>query len=125
MKQTSYTYIIRTQVQLFYEELLFLIDLAEHHYDGVCKSTAMPGGLLYGLRNKFVFDQGVNPHPGSKLDCELSNDQLDTLNKILEMARYVQHNPCPGLVFEMQQIFKASIAHQQDVYQGLVNTKKL
>jgi hypothetical protein len=67
------------------EEIDLLVRCAAVHYDGVCKDTVKPGGIISGIRNWNETCPG-RPH-------DLKWREIDTLAKVLEVGSYINEGP--------------------------------
>lgn len=90
------------------EDVEPLVLLAQHHYDGVCKAAARPGGFLYGWLNtvsaRVPVDFGDHPL------CGADRRQLDTALKICEMVRLAHQSKLLNTVqYERVQRFCATV----------------
>jgi hypothetical protein len=66
--------------------------VAEHHYDGVCKSIGRQGGWLYGVDNSLAFTGAAEQ------TTALSWREADTALKVMEMRRYHTNLSAPAVL---------------------------
>ena len=71
-------------VQISLRELDTMTSCAVNHYDHKVKSMADQGGVLYGIRNRFVKDESLNPL--SEVNVGLTFVDLDLMAKALEIG---------------------------------------
>jgi hypothetical protein len=86
MKTTGFDYVVRIGIIFTMPEILNMIWLAEHHYDGRCKDAARPGGILFGIKNTAEWELADKL---KRTPWPLSFRDVDTLAKITEPI--IQH----------------------------------
>jgi len=100
-KFVKFAYQVRVTVDLCRADLDYLIQVAERHYDFVCKSFALEGGLLYGWRNYF------EGRDNERTSWDLTVRDLDVIAKILEQS------PGMHLYFPFRRLLIDAIAEQE------------
>lgn len=103
MNREGYTYEVSVGLVLTMAEVVHLMLLSQHHYDGYCRSISQPGGFLYGWSNRF--DPQGGPDPG-ETRVQANFDQLDTLCKICEIDHRSQ-TPNPQLAKQISEALRA------------------
>jgi hypothetical protein len=87
MNHTGFAYRVMARVTLTREEVETATALARAHYDNLCKDTARPGGLLFGLNNRLHL--AGNPGlPEDEIDVALTFRDADLLAKVTEQLMY-------------------------------------
>jgi hypothetical protein len=86
MKHLGLSFQVRVKLELTSEDIGFLIELANHHYDALCRATASSGadGFLWGALNSI---------DGGKTVAEWTFRECDLVLKILETANYIVDTP--------------------------------
>lgn len=91
MDVTGFRYEVSAMLNLTGREVEIIFRTAEHHYDGKCKSAAMPGpgAFVNGWKNRLFMTGSFNARNRKQsVDVPASWGELDTVAKILEMAGY-------------------------------------
>lgn len=92
MKRDYFVFEVLTEVSFSKEDVDFLIDCSEHHYDFKCRSVSQEGGFVYGMRNVLRVPPGVDMKPGT---WKLPMGDLDLLCKVTERLGYPDANVSP------------------------------
>lgn len=79
MVRERHIYDVKSVVRVTKAEVEQLVVFAARHYDSKCRSTALKGGMLYGILNQFCGDD-----PEEEVSVEFSSRDLDLLCKITE-----------------------------------------
>lgn len=80
MKLKRISFKPHASLELSEAEVTLLAKCAAVHYDGVCKDTIQPGGIIFGIQNWSKTCPG-RPH-------DLKWREIDTLAKVLEVGTY-------------------------------------
>jgi hypothetical protein len=92
VKRDYFVFEVLTEVSFTKEDVDFLIDCSEHHYDGTCRRVSQEGGFVYGMRNVLRVPPGEDMKPGT---WKLSMSNLDLLCKVTERLGYPDANSSP------------------------------
>ena len=85
--KVSFFMVPRYHVSITSDDLLPLMTLSEHHYDGACKAASRPGGFLHRW-NAILEHRAEGDDPDSELLLlPADRRELDTLLKICEGVR--------------------------------------
>lgn len=131
MKRIAFDYDVKIIITISGRELYRLQELAELHYDAICKAAGRHGGFLYGCIVQWILDQEdpkdhqycfrklANPlsHKETNPFLNLADDdildreieitvtggQIGTLAKIGEVEDH-HHSPIYGFTFQFQQM---------------------
>lgn len=79
-----------------------LMELANHHYDGVCRDAARVGGFIYGWNNHIQFYELPSP-------VSANSRQVDICLKILEDSSHLHHGIERSLANEMRIVLHKAI----------------
>ncbi len=82
-----FSYEVKAQIELMEPELDVLMELALHHRDRKCRSTATagPGAFLNGMKTDFEYPD----EPPNTVTSYLTFGQIDTLCKVLEDRQFL------------------------------------
>ena len=99
MKIDHFFYAVQTYVVFTETDVDAAIRCSQRHYDSKCRAASKPGGFLYGMKKSSEYcDETEDVY-------ELSWQQLDLLQKILEQA--VDEQEC-ALYETVREIFAAT-----------------
>ena len=101
MKINTIRYRVHLSVEFTQRDVKSLLMCSRNHYDFECRKLSQPGGLLFGLNNKFEHTE----HDGTA-EWTIDWTTADILLKTAEYAEHFDKEDCdPQIWIRMQAVF--------------------
>ncbi len=124
MRTLAIRFIPSARITLSVAEVTLLMQCSRHHSDGKCKAAGTPGGLIFGLNNLFGKGAPLRAKGDDYKGYEVKWRDLDTLSKVLEVARFFRDEKKANLAIDLSFDFKRLMDRMVDVIPKEIEYKR-